>query len=110
MVLPNDVLQDRASAKEFLKEAFQPPIDAINALFDMRRNAPVTVTVNVRGRRVAYATVLDERKLYHAPSEWTGVLPGVLYNNSGGSGGFEEEYAVTKSFFSMIMMDEDQYY
>ena len=39
----------------------------------------------------------DKRQIYYAPSEWTGVWPGVLYNNTGGSGGFEGEYAVTKS-------------
>ena len=108
LVLPDEILQDRASAKEFLKEAFQPPIDAINALSDMRPKAPATVTVNIRGRRVAYAILCDERQLYHAPSEWTGVWPGVLYNNSGGSEGFEGEYAVTKSSCPMLVMDEYQ--
>ena len=73
LVLPDEVLQDRATAKEFHKEAFQPPIDAVNALSDMRRKAPATVTVNIRGRRVAYATLWDKRQLYHAPSKWTGV-------------------------------------
>ena len=59
LVLPDDVLQDRELAREFLKEEFQPPIDAINALADMRQKAPATVTVNVRGRGVAYATPWD---------------------------------------------------
>ena len=108
LVLPDEVLQDTVSAKEFLKEAFQPPIDAVNALSDTRRQAPATVTVNIRGRRVAYATLWDERQFYYAPSEWTGVWPGVLYNNSGGSGGFEGEYAVIKSSCPVVMMDEDQ--
>ena len=45
LVLPDDVLQDRELAREFLKEEFQPPIDAINALADMRQKAPATVTV-----------------------------------------------------------------
>ena len=107
-MLPAEVLQARTRAKEFLKKAFQPPIDAISARSDMRRKAPATVTVNIRGRRVAYATLWDERQLYHAPSEWTGVWPGALYNNSGGSGGFEGEYPVAKSSCPMVMMDEDQ--
>ena len=107
LVLPDEVLQDRTSAKEFLKETFQPPIDAVNALSDMRRKAPATATVNIRGRRVAYATLWDERQPYHAPSEWTGVWPGVLYNDSGSSGGFEGEYTVTKSSCPIVMMDED---
>ena len=97
LVLPDEVLRDRASAKDFPKEAFQPPVDAINALSHMRRKATATVTVNVRSRRVAYATLWDKRQIYYAPSDWTGVWPGVLYNNTGGSGGFEGEYAVTKS-------------
>ena len=108
LVLPDEVLQDRASSNEFLKETFQSPIDTVNALSDMRRKAPATVTVNIRGRTVAYATLWDERQLYNAPSEWTGVWPGVLYNNSGGSGGFEGGYAVTKSSCPIIMMAEDQ--
>ena len=102
--MPDEVLQDRASAKDFPKEAFQPPIDAIYALSDMHRKPPATVTVNIRGRRVAYATLWDKRQLYHAPSEWTGVWPEVLYNNSGGSGGFE----VTKSSCPIVTMDKDQ--
>ena len=57
LVLPDEVFQDRASAKEFLKEAFQPPIDPVNARSDMRRKAPATVTVNIRGRTVTYATL-----------------------------------------------------
>ena len=77
-MLPDEVLQNRAGAKEFLQEAFQPPIDAVNALSDMRRKAPAAVTVNIRGRTVAYATLRDELQLYHAPSEWTDVWPGVL--------------------------------
>ena len=59
LVFPDEVLQNRASAEVFIKEAFQPPIDAANALSDMRRKAPATVTVNIRGRTVAYATVWD---------------------------------------------------
>ena len=35
------------------------------------------------------------------------MWPGVLYNNKCGSGGFEGEYAVTKSSCPMVMMDED---
>ena len=108
LVLPDEVLGDRASAKDFLKEAFQPPVDAINALSDMRRKATATVTVNVRSRRVAYATLWDKRQIYYAPSEWTGVWPGVLYNNTGGSRGFEGEYPVTKSSCPIVMVDEDQ--
>ena len=58
---------------------------------------------------MAYATRWDERQLCHAPSGWTGVWPGVLYNNNGdGSGGFEGEYAVAKSSCPIVMMDEDQ--
>ena len=97
LVLPDEVLRDRASAKDFLKEAFQPPVDAIGALSHMRRKAAATVTVNVRSRRVTYATLWGKRQIYYAPCEWTGVWPGVLYNNTGGSGGFEGDYAVTKS-------------
>ena len=108
LVLPDEVLKDRASAKEFLKKTFQPPIDAVNALSDMRQKAGATVMMNIRGRAVAYATLWDERQLYHAPSEWTGVWPGVFDSNSGGFGGFEEEYAVTKSSCPIVMMDEDQ--
>ena len=111
LVLPDDVLQNRASAKKFLTEAFQPLIDADKALSDMRRKAPATVTVNIRGRAVAYATLWDERQLYHASREWTGVWPGVLYNNNGGgSGGVEGGYAVTKSSCPIVMVDEDQQY
>ena len=91
LVLPDEFLPDRTSAKESLRETFQPPIDAVNALSDMHRKATATVTVNIRGMTVAYATLWDERQLCHAPSEWTGVWSGVLYNNSGGSGGFEGE-------------------
>ena len=77
----------------------------------MRRIAPETVTVNIRGRKVAYATLWDERQLYYAPSDLTGVGPAVLYNNNGGSsGGFEGVYAVTKSSCPIVMMDEDQQY
>ena len=108
-MLPDEALQNRASAKEFLKEAFQPPIYAVNALSGMRRKAPATVTVNIRGRAVAYATLWDEQQLYHAPSEWTGVWPGILSNNNGGSsGGFEEEFTATKSSCPIVMMEEDQ--
>ena len=58
---------------------------------------------------MVYATLWDERQPYHAPSGWTGVWPGVLYNNDGfGSGGFEGEYAFTKSSYPIVMMDEDQ--
>ena len=79
------------------------------ALSDMHRKAPATVTVKIRGRTVAYATLWDERQLYHAaPSKWTGVWPGVLHNNNGGSGGFDGEYAVTTSSCPIVMMDEDQ--
>ena len=109
LMLPEEVLQNRTSAKDFLKVAFQPPIDAVDALSGMRRKAPATVTVNIRGRTVAYATLWDERQLYHAPSEWTNVWPGVPYNNNdGGSEGFEGEYAVTKSSCPIVMIDEDQ--
>ena len=84
-------------------------MDAANVLCDMRRKAPATVTVNTRGRTVAYATLWEERQPYQAPSGWTGVWPGVLYNNNGGgSGGFEGEYAVTKSSCPIVMMGEDQ--
>ena len=75
LVLPDEDFQDRASSKEFRKEAFQPPIDAVNAPSDMRRRAPAMVTVNVRGRTVAYATLWDERQLYPALSELTGMWP-----------------------------------
>ena len=82
---------------------------AANVLCDMRRKAPATVTVNTRGRTVAYATLWDERQPYQAPSGWTGAWPGVLYNNNGGgSGGFEGECAVTKSSCPIVMMGEDQ--
>ena len=75
----------------------------------MRRKVPATVTVNIRGRTVAYATLWDERQLYHAPSGWTGVWPGVLYNNNGGGyGGFEGEYPVTMSSCLIVMINEDQ--
>ena len=56
-MLPDEVLQNWVSAKEFLKQAFQPLIYAVNALCDMRRKAPTTVTVNIRGRAAAYATL-----------------------------------------------------
>ena len=106
-MLPDKVLQKRASAKKFRRGDFQPPIDAGNALSDMHRKAPATV--NIRGRTVACATFWDGQQLYHASSDWTGVWSGVLYNNNGGgSGGFEGEYAVTKSSCPIVMMDEDQ--
>lgn len=57
LVVPDDVLEDRQAAREFLKAAFHPPMDAIKALSDMRRKAPATVTVDNRGRAVAYATL-----------------------------------------------------
>ena len=58
---------------------------------------------------MAHATLWDERQLYHTPNGWTGLWPGVLYNNNGGgSGGLEGEYAVTKSSCPIVMMDEDQ--
>ena len=58
-----------------------------------------------------YATLWDDRQLYHAPSGCTGVWPGLSYsNNSGGSGGFEGEYTVTKSSCPIVTMDEDQKY
>ena len=37
-------------------------MDAINALTDMRDDAPATVTLDKRGRSVEYATLLDERE------------------------------------------------
>ena len=61
LVLPGDVLHDRGAARDFMKEVFHPPMDAINALAELRRKAPATVTVDTRGRRVAYATLWDER-------------------------------------------------
>lgn len=96
LVLPDDVLQDRELAREFLKEEFQPPIDAINALADMRQKAPATVTVNVRGRGVAYATPWDERRTYNAPDGWVGVWPGVLHHGSGGATRVEGGYALAE--------------
>lgn len=67
LVLPGDVLDDREAAREFLKEAFHPPMDAIKALSDMRHKAPATVTVDRRGRAIAYATLWDDRETYAAP-------------------------------------------
>ena len=43
LVLPDTVVQNREEAKTFLKDALQPPLDAINALDDSRARAPATV-------------------------------------------------------------------
>jgi len=56
-------------------------MDAINALAELRKKAPATVTVDVRGRRVAYATLWDERQVYHAPEDWRGIWPRDLHNS-----------------------------
>ena len=94
-------------------------MDAPNFLCDMRRKAPVTVTINTRGEVGQWPTLhfgtsgslTRPRADYQAPSGWTGVRPGVLYNNNGcGSGGFEGEHAVTKSSCPIVMMGEDQQY
>lgn len=77
IVLPDDVLDDREEAKLFLKEAFHPPFDAINALADMRERAPATVTITSRGREVAYATLWNTRRQYSPPSGWTGSWPDI---------------------------------
>ena len=45
LVVPDTVVRNREEAKTFLKDAFQPPIDAIKALDDMRARAPATVEV-----------------------------------------------------------------
>ena len=84
LVLPDDVLRDRGAARDFMKEAFHPPMDAINALAELRRKAPATVTVDMRGRRVAYATLWDEREVYDVPEGWRGFWPRDVHSSAHG--------------------------
>ena len=52
LVLPDTVVQNREEAKTFLKDAFQPTLDAIKALDVMR-----AVEVDTGGRIIKYATL-----------------------------------------------------
>ena len=81
LVLPDDVLRDRDAARDFLRDAFRAPMDAINALAELRNKAPATVTVSMEGRRVEYATLWDERKVYNAPEDWRGIWPRDLHSS-----------------------------
>ena len=69
LVLPDTtVLQNREEAKTFLKDAFQPPLDAIKALDDMR-----AVEVDTDGRIVKYTTLWNSSRPYLSPALWSGV-------------------------------------
>ena len=50
LVLPDTVVHNREEAKPFPKGAFQPPLDDIKALGDMRARSLVTVEVDTGGR------------------------------------------------------------
>ena len=69
-------------------------MDAANVLCDMRRKAPATVTVNTRGRTVAYATLWDERQpftrlradgLVYGLEYYTTIIMAVVSGGSRGS-------------------------
>lgn len=78
LVIPDDCLEDREDAQEFLKDSFQPPADAIDALEEMRQRAPAIVGVLTEegmGREVEYATLWDSRVTYLAPADWPQSSP-----------------------------------
>lgn len=78
LVIPDDCLEDREEAREFLMDAFQPPADAIDALQEMRERAPAIARVRPEdgvGREVEYATLWDSRVEYSAPPYWPQVSP-----------------------------------
>ena len=74
-MLTDGVLRDRDAVRDFFREAFDAPMDAMKALAEQRKKAPATVKVAMGGRRVAYATLWDERKARHAPADWKGNWP-----------------------------------
>ena len=73
LVLPDTVVQNREGAKTLLKDAFQPPLDAIKALDHMRAGAPATVAVDTGEIISRYATLWNPSKSYLSPALWTGV-------------------------------------
>ena len=73
VLLDAAVAQNREDAKTFLKDAFQPPLDAIKALDDMRARAPATVELGTGGKIVKYAELWNSRKAYLSPALWIGV-------------------------------------
>ena len=70
LVVPDDLLEDREETKQFLNDAFHPPMDAIQALSGMRARAPVIVTVSMGVRDVQHATLWDSRRTYARPINW----------------------------------------
>ena len=91
ILLPDIVLGDREEAHDFLKDAFQPPMDAMKALNDVRARAPATVQAvagggglqgilefNTLGRRLEHCftssgevmTLCDVRPRRIAPVNW----------------------------------------
>ena len=72
LVPPDAAIDDREEAKNFLKDALQPPLDAVKALNDMRARAPATVIVATRGRDPQHATIWDPSRTYSRPTEWLG--------------------------------------
>lgn len=102
-MLPDDVLEGRQAGREFLKEAFHPPMDAIKALSDMRGKAPATVTVDMWGRAVAYASLWDDREAYAPPEGWTGLWPDL--DEMGDSGACRGQYARQDSRTSGMEMN-----
>lgn len=73
IVLSDSVVVDMEEAKYFLKNAFQPLMDSIKALHDMRGRAPATVAVDAWHRIVRYGTLLDTRTTYLRPTYWDQV-------------------------------------
>ena len=73
LVLPDTVVQNRDEVKPFLKDAFQPPLDAIKALDDMRARAPATVEADTGGGNFRYPAVWNSNKPSLSPALWTGV-------------------------------------
>jgi len=83
LVVPDDYIEDDEQVGEFLQETFQPPLDAIAALDEMRDRAPAIVGVRTEdglGREVEYATLYDSGVEYSAPDDWpdTSIWPSVL--------------------------------
>ena len=81
LVIPDECLEDREDAREFLMDAFQPPADAIDALQEMRERAPAIVGVLVGdaaggvGREVEYATLWESGVEYPVPLDWPQTSP-----------------------------------
>lgn len=78
LVVPDDYTGDREEVREFLREAFQPPADAIEALQEMRERAPAIVAVlteDGEGREVEYAALWESGKTYSAPPDWPETNP-----------------------------------